>query len=133
MKKALGLVALGMLCTVLVAANAEQAPEKITLKSCGEKQAPVTFDHKAHGARTECKTCHHNQADLTAATVATLEVTGCTECHLKPEKAETPGCTEMSLTKNIFHIKCVTCHKEAVKADAAVKAPTKCTECHPKA
>ena len=34
MRKALGLVAFGMLCTALVAANAEQAPTKLSLDGC---------------------------------------------------------------------------------------------------
>jgi hypothetical protein len=120
-----------VLCTALVA-FAEEVPAKATLDDCGEKQASVTFDHAAHGKLTECKTCHHTQADLTAATAAATDVKACSDCHVKPEAATTLGCSDMSMTKNAFHVTCVTCHKEAVKADATKKAPTKCTECHPK-
>ena len=132
MRKALGLVAVGML-TALVAVYAEQTPTKATLDDCGEKQASVVFDHEAHvKLAADCTKCHHEAKGLTAANAATTEVKACSECHVKPEAATTPGCADMSMTKNIFHITCVTCHKEAVKADATKKAPTKCTECHPK-
>jgi hypothetical protein len=130
MKKALGLAAFVLLFGALVAANAEQAPDTLKIEGCGEKQAAVEFDHKAHVARADCATCHHTQPELKAD--SGIEVTGCRDCHVKPEKAETVGCSEMSMTKNAFHISCVTCHKESVKADATKKAPTKCAECHPK-
>ena len=61
------------------------------------------------------------------------EVKPCETCHNTPEKAETPKCSEMSLTKNPYHIACINCHKEELKKNAEAKAPTKCTDCHVKA
>jgi hypothetical protein len=131
MRKALGFLAVAVMALTLAAA-AEQSPESVTIDACGPKQPEVTFDHAAHVKLSDCKTCHHTQADLTAASSATIDVKGCTECHVKPANAETPGCSDMSLTKNAFHIRCIDCHKQAVKADATKKAPTKCAECHVK-
>ena len=47
--------------------------------------------------------------------------------------AEKVVLTGKKMTDNPYHIGCVGCHKEAKKADAATKAPTACTGCHPKA
>ena len=79
----------------------------------------------------ECKTCHHTQPDLKAGTA--IEVKPCGACHVQPEKTDTPKCSEMGLSKNPFHIRCLGCHKEAVAKDATKQAPTKCDQCHPKA
>jgi len=117
--------------TVLVAVPASQAPESVTIDDCVAKKAAVVFPHKAHAEKLECKTCHHAQADLKAG--AATEVQTCGSCHVNPEKAETPKCSEMSATKNPFHLTCVNCHKEEVAKNAASKAPTKCDQCHPKA
>jgi Na+-transporting methylmalonyl-CoA/oxaloacetate decarboxylase gamma subunit len=108
------------------AVKATQAPAKITVNEAAKKQPAVTFDHAAHGKLTKCETCHHTQKGLTAT--STDEVKKCSACHLNPEKPETPKMSEMSMTKNPFHISCIKCHKESGNA----KAPTKCTECHKK-
>jgi len=126
-----GLVVL--MCAGFAVAMAAAPPDEVTLDDCQSKQAAVKFPHKAHIAVTDCVTCHHTQAGLTAETATATEVQKCGSCHTKPEKAETPKCAEMSLTKNPFHIACINCHKEQVKKDAATKAPTKCQDCHPKA
>jgi hypothetical protein len=131
MRKILGLMTLAVLCAAL-GAVAEAPPAKVSLDACKVKQAAVAFDHAAHAKVGECKTCHHEQANLTAANAASTEVKKCAECHLKPEAATTLGCSDMGMTKNMFHVSCVNCHKETVKADATKKAPTKCAECHPK-
>jgi hypothetical protein len=114
----------------VISAQAADAPKMIKLDACGTKQPAVEFDHAKHMERTECKTCHHTQADLTATSGG--EVQTCASCHKDPEKASTPSCTSMSPTKNPFHIRCMGCHKEEVKKDAALKAPTKCNGCHKK-
>jgi hypothetical protein len=36
------------------------------------------------------------------------------------------------MSKNPFHATCINCHKEELKKNAEAKAPTKCTDCHPK-
>jgi len=117
--------------TALTAVPANQAPETIKLDACMAKKTAVEFPHAAHIKHLECKTCHHTQEGLKAG--GSEEVQACSSCHLKPEKAETPSCTEMSSTKNPFHMLCVNCHKEEAKKNAETKAPTKCDGCHPKA
>jgi hypothetical protein len=123
-----------LLATAAMVAVAEEAkvPETITLKDCADKKAPVEFPHKAHFEVTDCVTCHHTQEGLTLEKVGEITVEKCSSCHLNPEKAETPSCSEMSTKKNPFHIACVGCHKDTVKENAESKAPTKCNDCHPK-
>lgn len=117
---------------VVYAATAAQAPDKVTIDDCVAKKSAVEFPHKLHvDGGIACKTCHHTQENLTAT--STEEVQTCGACHTTPEKAETPVCSQMSATKNPFHITCVGCHKEEAKKKADTKAPTKCEGCHPKA
>jgi len=114
----------------LVAAAAEM-PQQVTLQGCGTKQPPVEFDHVKHTERVpECATCHHTQADLTAANAEAVQT--CNSCHKDPKDAKTPSCDQMSPTKNPYHIRCMGCHRDQVKKDASLKAPTKCTDCHKK-
>jgi hypothetical protein len=130
----LGIATLVVLVAASVAvAVAATIPEEVTIADCQSKQAAVEFPHKAHTDKAECVKCHHTQTGLTEATVASTEVQKCGSCHTAPEKAETPKCSEMSLTKNPYHIGCINCHKEELKKNAEAKAPTKCTDCHPKA
>lgn len=113
-------------------AGAATPPEKVTIDDCVAKKAAVEFPHGAHvKAIAECKTCHHTQPALTATSGEKVET--CGSCHVTPEKAETPKCSEMSATKNPFHMACVACHKEELAKKADTKAPTKCDQCHPKA
>jgi hypothetical protein len=120
--------------TALVAyfAFGGEIPENITLDACGDTKAAVEFPHKAHFEITTCVDCHHTSEGLTAETAADMKVETCTSCHLEPEKADTPKCSEKSLKKNPYHIQCVGCHKAEKKENAETKAPTKCTDCHPK-
>jgi hypothetical protein len=113
-------------------AGAATPPEKVTIDDCVAKKAAVEFPHGAHvKAIAECKTCHHTQPALTATSGEKVET--CGSCHVTPEKAETPKCSEMSATKNPFHMACVACHKEELAKKPDTKAPTKCDQCHPKA
>ncbi|KAB2963079.1 MAG: cytochrome c3 family protein [Thermoanaerobaculia bacterium] len=112
------------------AATAKEAPATVTIDDCVVKKAAVEFPHGTHAEKIACNACHHTQENLKAD--STEEVATCASCHTAPEKAETPKCSEMSLTKNPFHLGCVNCHKEEVKKDATIKAPTKCDDCHPK-
>lgn len=126
------LAALAVLAgTALVAVPASQAPDQATLDDCVAKKSAVVFPHGQHAKDIACATCHHTQADLEAG--AATEVKTCGTCHVTPEKAETPVCSQMSMTKNPFHLTCVNCHKEEAKKNAESKAPTKCDQCHPKA
>ena len=63
---------------------------------------------------------------------AEMEVATCGSCHIDPEKAETPKCSNKKKKDNPYHINCIGCHKAAKAEDAEIKAPTKCTACHPK-
>jgi hypothetical protein len=113
-------------------AGAATPPDKTTIDDCVAKKAAVEFPHGAHvKAVAECKTCHHTQPALTAESSEKVET--CASCHVTPEKAETPKCSEMSATKNPFHMSCVKCHKEELAKKPDSKVPTKCDQCHPKA
>jgi hypothetical protein len=120
------LLSIGFLATLLFVGAFVVAgtDEVMTLDGCGEKKAAVEFPHGAHQAVTECTTCHHTSEGLTAE--SDMEVKTCQSCHLNPEAAETPSCSEMSMSKNPYHKLCISCHKEQAKG------PTKCNDCHPK-
>jgi hypothetical protein len=126
-----GLVLLLAFGGVVMAATAGEAPETTMIDDCVNKQAAVEFPHKVHADGIECVTCHHAQEGLTAD--SSEEVAPCGSCHTEPEDAETPICSQMSSSKNPFHIRCVGCHKEKLEADESFTGPTKCTQCHPKA
>jgi hypothetical protein len=126
-----------ILMTVLAALFAfatevPEVPENITIDDCADTKTAVEFPHKAHFELAACVDCHHTNEGLTAETVKDIEVATCGSCHLEPEKAETPKCSEKSSKKNPYHILCMGCHKEHKKEHADTKAPTKCTACHPK-
>jgi cytochrome c553 len=114
------------------APEAQKVPEKITIDACADTKAAVEFPHKAHFELTTCVDCHHTSEGLTAETAADMTVETCASCHVEPEKAETPICSQKSTKKNPYHIKCLGCHKADKKENAETKAPTKCTACHPK-
>ena len=117
-----------LFATGAFAVKANQSPAKITLDQAVKKQPAVTFDHAAHQKLTKCETCHHTQKGLTDK--STDEVATCASCHTTPEKATTSKISEMSPTKNPYHIACVKCHKDMAKEHP--KAPTKCVQCHVK-
>ena len=126
------LVAIGIVIAALVfamptlAASAKDAPTDATIDGCVAKKSAVEFPHAAHFELTECTTCHHTNDGLAAG--SDMDVPSCASCHKDPE-GETPDCAQMSLSKNPYHIACVTCHKES----GSEAAPTKCDGCHPKA
>ena len=119
------LAVLALVATAGFAVTAAEAPESATLDQCMDKKTAVQFPHAAHWEVTACTTCHHTQEGLEAG--SDMEVQRCVTCHQNPESAETPDCSQMSLSKNPYHISCVGCHKESSAG------PTKCDECHPKA
>ena len=128
MRKVLVLLGIGAL---VVAASGLMvvADDVIVIDDCANKKSAVKFPHEAHKGQTECVTCHHTQEGLAEGG----EAEKCSSCHLEPEDAATPKCSEMSVSKNPFHKGCISCHKDAVKENAESKAPTKCDGCHPKA
>lgn len=119
-RKLLPVFAVAGMAAVLMAV---QIPENITLDKAQAKQPPVAFPHKIHAEKYACDNCHHTQKGLTAEAE---KVETCISCHLDPEKAEIPSARQMSLTKNPFHILCISCHKQEAKG------PTKCAACHKK-
>ena len=134
MRKLTGIIAVACLVAIpaaLLAVTAKDAPDQVTIDDCQAKKAPVAYPHGKHAAILECKTCHHTQPDLKAGT--DQEVKNCASCHVTPEKAETPICSQMSPSKNPYHLVCIKCHKAEIAKDATKKLPTKCDECHPKA
>lgn len=128
MRKALSILGIGAL-VVAASGMMVAAGDVLTIDECANKKSAVTFPHEAHQELADCSTCHHTQEGLAAGG----EGEKCSACHLEPEDAGTPKCSEMSMSKNPYHAKCIKCHKDAVKEDEASKAPTKCDGCHPKA
>ncbi len=112
--------------------EAPAVPENITIDFCVDTKAAVEFTHKAHFEFATCVDCHHTTEGLTAENVGEMTVATCASCHVEPEKAETPKCSEKSTKKNPYHINCIVCHKAHKKEHADTTAPTKCTGCHPK-
>ena len=110
------LVAIGIMGTVGVLV-AKSPPKKVVIKGCQKKKPPVKFDHEKHvkSLKIGCKTCHHKGAGKT-----------CFSCHAGKAKGKKPGCAEMSLKKNPYHITCVGCHKKKGKG------PKSCGKCHKK-
>jgi hypothetical protein len=117
---------------VAFATEVPEVPENITIDACADTKTAVEFPHKAHFELAACVDCHHTSEGLTAETTKDMEVATCASCHVEPEKAETPICSEKSSKKNPYHIRCIGCHKEYKKEHADTKAPSKCTACHPK-
>ena len=107
-------------------AYAHHGPGTIKIDEAAKKQPAVTFDHSKHALTRakSCDTCHHTQKGL--KTDEGTKVVKCSTCHLDPKDAKVPSMREMSLAKNPFHIRCISCHK------AEKKGPAACTGCHVK-
>jgi|SRR6185503_14688945 hypothetical protein len=107
-------------------AFAHHGPVTTTISAAAKKQPPVPFSHEKHALKLvkTCDTCHHTQKGLKAEGTG-MDVKKCSTCHLDP-KDKAPSMREMSLTKNPFHIRCISCHK------AQKKGPVACTGCHVK-
>lgn len=122
------LVSLVSLLTFLTPFAFAHYPDKVQVDIAAKKQPAVVFDHAKHGDKLvkTCETCHHTEKGLTKAKVDSVDVKKCSECHLNPKDPKIPNQREMSLTKNPFHIRCISCHKEQKKG------PTVCTGCHNK-
>ena len=93
------------------------------LKDGAKKKDPVTFNHKAHGEKLGCVTCHHTQPELKAGG----EGKSCFECHGAEAKDKQVDSYEMIHGKTG---RCIACHKAEKAKDAATKAPTGCKDCH---
>lgn len=112
---ALGLV--GGVAMLYTTASAKDAPKKVVIDKCKKKKSGVSFDHQAHvkKQKIKCKTCHHTGKNDSCATA---------KCHAGKAEGKKPGCAEMSLKKNPYHISCVGCHKKQKKG------PKGCKDCH---
>lgn len=126
----LALIAVFLAPVLVFAVTAKEAPKTITLDDCVVKRSAVEFPHAVHMELGDCTVCHHTQEGLKAGSATVVEP--CSDCHLKPEKAETPKCSEMSLKKNPFHVSCIDCHKEQAPKYPDKLLPVKCDDCHPK-
>ncbi len=124
MNKAGLITAAGIFAIISAVAGFAAPPEHITIDDCVAKKSAVEFPHAKHFEHMECVTCHHTQETLSLETAD--QAKPCSECHLKPEEASTPICSQMSPKKNPYHLTCMGCHKKEEKG------PTKCDDCHPK-
>ncbi len=111
------------LCIVVAAgtlAVAKDPPKKVTLDKCKKKKSAVEFDHEMHVKKNKiaCKKCHHTGKNVACSTA---------KCHAGKADGKKPGCAEMSLKKNPYHIRCVGCHKKGLNGK---KGPRKCKDCH---
>jgi hypothetical protein len=116
-----------ILCLLALSLLAHHGPGTLKIDAAAKKQPAVTFSHEKHATThvKSCDTCHHTQKGLKSDSGA--KVVKCSTCHLDPKNPKIPSMREMSLTKNPFHTRCITCHKEQKKG------PTTCTTCHKKA
>jgi hypothetical protein len=111
------IVALG-LAIGYTAVAAKAPPKQVTIKGCQKKKPPVTFSHEKHkAAKVACKSCHHKEPDKACSAAG---------CHAGKAEGKRPGCDEVSMTKNAYHVTCIKCHKKEGKG------PAKCDECHKK-
>ena len=118
---------LGFILMLLAATALAHYPTVLKIDEAAKKQPAVTFDHAKHGDKLvkSCDTCHHTQKGLTKEQTNKVDVKKCSTCHLDP-KGKEPSMREMALTKNPFHIRCISCHKEKKHG------PVACTGCHKK-
>lgn len=115
-------LALGLAVGTSAAVSAKAPPKTVTIKACQKKKPPVAFPHDKHvSQKIDCKSCHHKDKDPKKS------ATGCSTagCHAGKAEGKRPGCEEMG-SKNPFHGKCISCHKEKGKG------PKGCADCHKK-
>lgn len=145
-KRSLGVMLIIALATSLFLVAAISAGTKVAdeiqIESPFEhKKSIVTFTHAKHqnDHKIACGECHHDdkgkaRTDLKEGD----EVKKCFECHKKP--GEIKGKEAKGLSKkeklayigNAMHDNCTGCHRKYNKDNNTKKAPTKCTDCHPK-
>jgi hypothetical protein len=114
---AIALVTVGLAAS-LALAKAKQPADVIVIDACKKKKAAVTFPHADHAKKRKipCKTCHHNEGKPGRCSTS--------KCHAGKAEGKRPGCAEMSMKKNPFHIRCRGCHKKEKRG------PAKCAQCH---
>ena len=99
---------------------AKSPPKTLPIKECQKSKPSVTFPHALHlkKVKAACQVCHHKGKPD--------QLCGRAGCHANQAAGKRPGCAEMSLSKNPFHIMCIKCHKEEGKG------PKTCAQCHKK-
>lgn len=126
---------------VVMAMEAEDAPEEIILDRLQSLYEPVVFDHLFHVDMAPCAACHHHTTGGEAATE------NCSRCHRGGEEAEAVACADChpvsrfhssylkSLQdpmryhidkpglKGAYHLGCRGCHRQA-------DGPVGCRDCH---
>lgn len=106
------------------AAPAAVPQEELTID--GKK--PARFSHPIHlNLGLDCASCHHDSSHNPVTAEAIAEMTDfaglkCVSCH-NSEFAN----PDLQKSKDVFHAKCQTCHKEGF---AGKNGPTTCTGCH---
>ena len=99
------------------------------------KNGPAEFTHKAHHVdhKVTCDNCHHVYKGGKNTWKEGDKVQKCSTCHTDPKKnIKVDGAKVLSLY-NAFHKNCKDCHRDYKKKNKDSKAPTGCTDCHPKA
>jgi hypothetical protein len=123
-----------------VAMATDKGPETITMDSKvypEHKKSLVTFSHQKHNVdyQIACNECHHVYQDGKNVWKEGDEVGKCDSCHAGAKAPTEPKLSKEEEIKgyhySAIHENCKGCHQAAVKEGKV--APTKCTECHPKA
>jgi len=100
-------------------------------------KGPVKLTHDKHSKdyKIACNECHHVYENGKNVWKEGKDVDKCEVCHNEPtvkrEKTLPPDLQKKNL-KMAFHNNCRACHKKIKKENPAIKAPTKCNECHKK-
>lgn len=123
-----------------VAVATDKGPETITMDSKvypKHKKSLVTFSHQKHNVdyKIACDDCHHVYKDGKNVWKEGDEVQKCDACHTGAKAPREPKLSKEEKIKgyqySAIHENCKACHKAAKKEGKA--APTKCSECHPRA
>ncbi|MDL1958830.1 MAG: cytochrome c family protein [Deltaproteobacteria bacterium] len=123
-----------------VAMATDKGPETITMDSkvfAKHKKSLVIFNHAKHNVdyKIACTECHHVYKDGKNVWKEGDAVQKCDACHTGAKAPKEPKLSKEEQIKgymySAIHENCKSCHKAAKKEGKA--APTKCTECHPKA
>lgn len=124
-------------------AQDEKGPEEIVLKTVkdpAKKPRTVTFPHREHQSRLECKTCHHRKgADGKQLPYEEgQKIQKCEECHftgsgMPSKKDKAKGILKLDTFKDAAHNRCRVCHKSEKKKNPELKKKwKKCLPCHVK-
>ncbi len=157
--RALTVATIGIAVLFFVAGIYAAAPDVVKLKKDYEStKGVVEFHHKKHAEDytqqypdlypNKCGECHHDQDHKPLADLSPDgPVKACIECHKKPGevpkevknewrakkiKKEEKQKLKLEYHAEAVHENCKRCHKAFNKKYKPKKAPTTCTQCHPK-